>query len=80
MVVTIPALWFNGIPPLTPAAIGSAPIAMLVLLGLLAAAVVLLARASRGTARRAAPVARRHLRAVQASTRAVLPVPTGCTR
>jgi hypothetical protein len=79
MVVTIPALWFNGIPPLLPAAIGSMPAVMLVLLGLLGAAVVLLARASRVTPRRT-PAIRPPLRAVPRSSRAVLRLSTGGAR
>jgi hypothetical protein len=38
MVVSIPVLWFNGLPLVMPAAIGSMPVAMLVVLGLLCAA------------------------------------------
>lgn len=48
MVVTLPAVSLNGILPLTPAAVASTPVALLVLAVLLCVAVVLLARRGGG--------------------------------
>jgi hypothetical protein len=52
MVITLPALSLNGLLPATPAAVASMGIAMLVLAGLLAAAVGFLFWSRGGTTRR----------------------------
>lgn len=76
MIATLPALWCNGIPPATPAAIGSVPLAMLVLFGLLCATVVLLLCAGRRAPRRVEPNRRRHLRVVSPPQRVAAPLAT----
>ena len=70
MIATIPALWFTGIPR-APIAIGSGPVAVLVLLALLCAAVAALIHAS-GEGR--ASVAAHRRRSHAPATRAAAPL------